>query len=263
MTDSAAADAHPRLVIVLPTYDERENIARLIPELFALQIPNMQVLVVDDNSPDGTGALADELARHADYRGKVSALRRPRKEGLGPAYVAGFKQALVMGAQLVIGMDSDFSHQPQRIPALLQRIVDCDIVIGSRYVPGGSVDSNWGIQRKALSYWANRIYAPLILNLPVHDATGGFRLFRREALIGIDLDRVRSNGYIFQVECLHVAHRLGYRLAEVPIHFPDRQRGESKMSSRIAVEAALRIWQIRWRHRHLTRQDRRQRVNAL
>ena len=263
MTDTAAADAHPRLVIVLPTYNERENIARLIAALFALELPNMSVLVVDDNSPDGTGALADELASRADYTGKVTVLHRPRKDGLGPAYVAGFKKALAMGAQLVIGMDSDFSHQPQRIPALLELIADHDIVIGSRYVPGGSVDSQWGIQRKALSYWANRIYAPLILKLPVRDATGGFRLFRREALIGVDLERVRSNGYIFQVEFIHVAHKLGYRLAEAPIHFPDRQRGESKMSSRIALEAALRVWQIRWRHRNLSPADRRQREYSL
>ncbi len=258
MTEKAVGDATPKLVVVLPTYNERENIARLVPKLLALQAPNLYVLVVDDNSPDGTGALADELAKRPEYQGRVAVLHRAQKQGLGPAYIAGFKQALAMGADLVIGMDADFSHQPQRIPALLERIQSCDIVIGSRYVAGGSVDSNWGIQRKLLSFWANRIYTRFILKLPVRDATGGFRLFRREALIGIDLDRVRSNGYIFLVELLYVAQRLDYRLGEVPIHFPDRQHGESKMSTRIALEAAMRVWQIRWRHRNLSRKDRRQ-----
>ncbi|MYI41071.1 MAG: polyprenol monophosphomannose synthase, partial [Chloroflexi bacterium] len=236
MTEGIAKEQPPKVVVVLPTYNERDNIARLLPALCQLPVANLHILVVDDNSPDGTGELVDELAQQPVYARRLHVLHRPQKLGLGPAYIAGFKAALGLGADLVIGMDADFSHQPARIPDLLRRAADCDIVIGSRYVPGGSVDSNWGAWRKLLSYWANRVYTPLILGLPVRDATGGFRVFHRAALIGIDLDRVRANGYVFLVELIYVAQRLGYRLGEVPIHFPDRQHGESKMSSRIALE---------------------------
>ena len=243
----------------MPTYNERENIERMVPELFALGIPNLHLLIVDDNSPDGTGALADELAAQDRYRGNVAVLHRPQKRGFGPAYVDGFKRALAMGAELVFSMDADFSHQPHRIPALLERAQSCDIVAGSRYAPGGSVDANWGAWRKLLSFWANRIYTPLILRMRVLDATGGFRLYRRDALIGIDLDRIHSSGYVFQVELMYVSWRLGYEIGEVAIHFPDRQRGVSKMSNRIALEAAARVWQIRWRHRNLSPAQRRAR----
>ncbi|MCY4146596.1 MAG: polyprenol monophosphomannose synthase [Chloroflexi bacterium] len=263
MTDSAAGEEPPKVVVVLPTYNERENITRMLPALCRLRVANLHILIVDDNSPDGTGKLADELTQRPDYARRLSVLHRPHKRGLGPAYIAGFKRALAMKADLIIGMDADFSHQPERIPALLRRAADCDMVIGSRYAPGGSVDNNWGVWRKLLSYWANRVYAPLILGLPVRDATGGFRVFHRAALIGIDLDRVRSNGYVFLVEMVYVAQRLGYAIGEVPIHFPDRAHGQSKMSSRIALEAALRVWQIRWRHRRLSRADRRARPYLL
>ena len=257
MTDRATGQPVPSIVVVLPTYNERENIARMVEALFALDIAALRILIVDDNSPDGTGKLADELAASSESAGRLHVLHRARKEGYGPACIAGFKRALALGADIVIGMDADFSHPPERIPALLQKAQNCDIVIGSRYAPGGSVDSDWGILRKLLSYWANRVYAPLILSMPVRDATGGFRVFSRDALVGIDLDRVRSNGYIFLVELMYVAQRLGYRIGETPIHFADRQRGESKMSSRIALEAAFRVWQIRWRHRRLSPGHRR------
>ena len=259
MTDKATGQPAQSVLVVLPTYNERENIAGMVDALFTLEIAGLRILIVDDNSPDGTGKLADELAARSESAGRVHVLHRARKEGYGPACIAGYRQALALGADIVIGMDADFSHSPERIPAMLQRARECDIVIGSRYVRGGSVDSGWGAWRKLLSYWANRIYTPLLLGMPVHDATGGFRVFRRDALVGIDLDRVRSNGYVFLVELVYVAHRLGYKIGEAPIHFADRRRGESKMSSRIALEAALRVWQIRWRHRRLSPGHRRAR----
>ena len=247
----------PKVIVVLPTYNERENITRIVPALFALNIPNFHLLVVDDNSPDGTGQVAEELANEVAYRGRINVLHRPEKQGLGPAYIQGFKRALALGADLVIQMDADLSHQPKYIPQLLEQVREFNVVIGSRYATGGSVDEGWGPLRKLLSWWANCVYAPAILHIPVLDATGGFRCYRRASLIGIDLDRVKANGYVFQVEMIYLAHRLGYRIGEVPIHFPDRQHGDSKMTGMIALEAALRVWQIKFRHRALKTCDRR------
>ena len=246
----------PKVIVVLPTYNERENITRIVPALFALNIPNFHLLVVDDNSPDGTGQVAEELANEVAYRGRINVLHRPEKQGLGPAYIQGFKRALALGADLVIQMDADLSHQPKYIPQLLEQAREYDVVIGSRYAAGGSVDEGWGPLRKLLSWWANRAYAPAILHIPVSDATGGFRCYHRASLIGIDLDRVKANGYVFQVEMIYLAHRLGYRIGEVPIHFPDRQHGDSKMTGTIALEAAVRVWQIKFRHRALKSCDR-------
>lgn len=247
----------PKVVVVLPTYNERENIPRIVPALFALEIPNMRILVVDDSSPDGTGQIVEDLAHESIYNGRLDLLRRAKKQGLGPAYIEGFKYALALGADLVIQMDADLSHQPKYIPQLLEQARLFDIVIGSRYAAGGSVDAGWGPLRKLLSWWANRLYTPAILGLPIRDATGGFRIYQRDCLIGMDLDRVKANGYVFMVELAYVAHRLAYRIGEIPIHFPDRQHGASKMSSAIALEAALRVWQIRFRHRLLKPADRR------
>ncbi|MYD08774.1 MAG: polyprenol monophosphomannose synthase [Chloroflexi bacterium] len=237
--------------IVLPTYNESENIVRLVPALFDLGQADLQVLVVDDNSPDGTGQIVETLAAQAEYAGRLHVLHRPEKQGLAPAYIQGFTLALEMGADYVIQMDADLSHQPKYIPTLLRLAREHDIVIGSRYADGGSVDESWGPLRKLLSWWANRVYAPAILRIPIRDATGGFRVYRRDALIGMDMKRVKANGYVFMVEMIYVACRLGYRIGEIPIHFPDRQHGASKMSSIIALEAALRVWQIKWRHRRL------------
>ena len=247
----------PKLIIVLPTYNERENIVRIVPALFALNIPNSHVLIVDDNSPDGTGEIAEELAGKSEYAGKLNVLHREEKLGLGPAYIQGFKHALALDADLVIQMDADLSHQPKYISKLLEKARDYDIVIGSRYAVGGSVDEGWGPMRKLLSWWANRAYTPSILRIPISDATGGFRIYHRDCLIGMDLDKVKANGYVFMVELAFVAHRLGYKLGEIPIHFPDRRHGSSKMSSNIAFEAALRVWQIKFRHRWLKPSDRR------
>ena len=249
--------AQPKVMVVLPTYNERENISRMALALFNLNIPNCRLLVVDDNSPDGTGQIAEELGQQDAYAGRVLVLRRAEKQGLGPAYIDGFKRALSLGADIIIQMDADFSHQPKYIPQFLSKIAQYDLVIGSRYIDGGSVDKSWGPLRKLLSWWANRLYVPTILNLPASDATGGFRVFRRDCLIGLDFESVKANGYVFQVEIVCIAHRLGYRIGEIPIHFPDRARGQSKMSSGIALEAALRVWQIKFRHRRLSGADRR------
>lgn len=244
----------PKLMVVTPTYNERENLPAFVEALFALGLPALEVLVVDDNSPDGTGQLAE--AMRSEYQGRVHVLHRQKKEGLGPAYLAGFKQAIALGADLIAQMDADGSHQPHYLQDMLARIADKDLVLGSRFIKGGGVDKTWSAYRKFLSLWANRIYTPAILGMPIYDATGGFKLWRRETLQGLGLERIRSNGYVFQVEMTYVAYRLGYRIAEFPIYFPDRTLGTSKMSSKVAVEAAMRVWQIRFRHQHLTPKDR-------
>lgn len=239
----------PRTMVVVPTYNERENLPTFIEALFALDIPRFEVLVVDDNSPDGTGQLAEEL--RAAYQQRVHVLHRAQKQGLGPAYLAGFRQALALGADYIVQMDADFSHQPHYILTMLEMIEQYDLVLGSRFMRGGGVDESWSLYRKLLSLWANRLYTPLILRLPVADATGGFKMWRSATLVGMNLDRIQSNGYVFQVEMTYVAHRLGYRIGEFPIYFPDRKAGSSKMSSKVALEAAARVWQILARHRHL------------
>lgn len=246
----------PKTIIVLPTYNEIENLPLITEALFDLGIDGLNILVVDDNSPDGTGKLADELAS-GKYAGRLSVLHRQEKNGLGPAYIAGFKQALKLGADYIIQMDADFSHQPKYIPDLLKAIETKDLVIASRFVKGGSVDETWSFYRKLLSWFANRIYTPLILGVPVYDATGGFRIWRRDTLIGLDLERINSSGYVFQVEMAYVTYRLGFRVAEIPIYFPDRKLGTSKMDLRIQIEAAARVWQVMRRHRALNPEMRR------
>jgi dolichol-phosphate mannosyltransferase len=232
--------------LILPTYDEAENIVPVVEAaLGALEAaaPGAHhVLVVDDNSPDGTGRLADELAAaHA----AVSVLHRPGRGGLGPAYLAGFAQALEAGAGFVLEMDADFSHDPADLGRLLAAARDADLVLGSRYVPGGHV-TDWGLVRRLVSRggcW----YARIVLGLPVRDLTGGLKCFRREVLEAIDLRTVRSHGYAFQVELTHRAVRRGFRVAEIPITFHERRAGSSKMSWRIAGEAALLVPQLRRR----------------
>ena len=248
----------PRIVVVIPTYNEKENISAITEAL--LELPaQLNLLIVDDNSPDGTGQIADQLA--AQFPGRVFVLHRYEKGGLGPAYIAGFKEALRLGADYIIQMDADFSHQPKYISELIAKLESgCDLVIASRFAPGGGVDENWSIYRKLLSWFANRVYTRLLLNIPVYDATAGYRIWRRATLVGLNLDRVRSNGYVFQVEMAYVTCRLGFQVAEIPIYFPDRQRGESKMDIRIQLEAALRVWQVMMRHRTLKPADRRTQV---
>lgn len=239
-----------KTTIVIPTYNEAENLENMASALLALPLSHFKLLIVDDNSPDGTGKIADRLA--AEHPGRLSVMHRSTKEGLGRAYLAGFARALAEGADAVGQMDADFSHPPDKWPVMVAAITDCDAVIGSRYVPGGSVDRTWPAWRKWLSAFGNT-YARTILNLPVNDATGGFRLYRRELLEQMPLERVRSNGYVFQVEMAYLAHLSGARFTEIPIYFADRQEGTSKMSLRIQIEAALRVWQVRFLYNDLKR----------
>ncbi|HEX7976808.1 MAG TPA: polyprenol monophosphomannose synthase [Anaerolineales bacterium] len=239
-----------QLTVVIPTYNEAENLPKLVSALFALPIPSLKLLVVDDNSPDGTGEIAE--AFHSEHPGQIDVLHRSGKLGLGTAYICGFQQALEAGAEAVAQMDADFSHPPEKMVAMLDALQTCDVAMGSRYVPGGSVDQRWPLWRKNLSAFGN-LYAKLILGLPIHDATGGFRIWRRDTLLGMPLHRVRSNGYAFQVEMAYLATRLGFTFQEVPFYFADRRWGCSKMSWKIQVEAAIRVWEMRIEHRHLQR----------
>ncbi len=247
--------------IVLPTYNERENITAMLEALTALPVPDLHILVVDDLSPDGTGELAETFAQaHAPQH--IHVLHRQGPRGLGHAYKAGFTYALAHGAQRLVQMDCDFSHQPQDVPRLLAALEDADMVIGSRYVHGGGTDQQWGLARKALSSWGN-LYARVLLGLPIRDVTGGFRAWRRATLIGIaPQERIHAQGYIFQVELTYLAYKLGYRIREIPIYFPERRAGRSKMSLKIQLEAAWRVWNVGWRHRHLTPADRIQEGDA-
>jgi dolichol-phosphate mannosyltransferase len=230
-----------RATICLPTYNEAENLERMIR---ALEPAGAQVLVIDDNSPDGTGAIADRLAAEFDW---VNVLHRERKEGLGPAYLAGFERALADGAELVVEMDCDFSHDPGDVPRLLAAAEDgADLVLGSRYVKGGSVSDDWGFIRRAVSSGGS-VYARLILGVPVRDLTGGFKCFRRAVLEAIDLETVQAKGYAFQIELTYRARRRGFRVVEVPIRFVDRTRGGSKMSHAIVLEAIWRVPALRLR----------------
>lgn len=235
------------LAIVIPTYNEAENLPRLVSALFALPLAGLSLLVVDDHSPDGTGQLAEELARV--HPGRMSVLHRSGKLGLGTAYISGFGQVLAQGRAQVIGqMDCDFSHPPEKLPEMLAALQGCDVVIGSRYVTGGSVDERWPFWRRSLSAFGN-FYARTILGLPLRDVTGGFRLYQRHVLEKLPLRRVRSNGYAFQVEMAYLLHKLGFTWREIPIYFADRRWGQSKMSFRIQREAALRVWQLLWEYR--------------
>lgn len=236
-----------RITIILPTYNEAENLPKLVSALFSLPL-NLSVLVVDDNSPDGTGRIADELAQQ--YSGKFFVLHRAGKQGLRSAYMEGFKMAFELGAGAVVQMDADFSHDPSVLPEMARRIVTSDVVIGSRYVKGGSLDEHWPAWRKALSSFGN-FYARTILRSPLHDMTTGFRMWRRETLQAMPLDRIRSSGYIFLVEMAYVAYLMRFRIVEVPIHFADRRWGKSKMSLKIQLEAAMRIWDVWYHYRDL------------
>src|SRR5919107_3438796 len=235
----------PGAWLILPTYNEAENLDRIVraalPRL-AEASPEPRVLVVDDGSPDGTGDIADRLATELPA---VEVLHRTAKEGLGRAYLAGFERALASGADLVMEMDSDFSHDPADLPRLIAAAADADLVLGSRYVPGGGVE-NWGLFRRALSRGGS-LYARAILGVPVHDLTGGFKCFRRATLEGIDYLDTHADGYGFQIELTYRACKRGYRVREIPIVFRDRQAGTSKMTARIALEAIWKVPALRFR----------------
>ncbi len=228
-----------RTVVCLPTYDERENLEPMLDAILA-SVPEVDVLVIDDNSPDGTGRLADAYAAREP---RVKVLHRPGKQGLGKAYLAGFGWALERGYDLVLEMDADFSHDPKYLPAMLAKAREADLVLGSRYVPGGGT-VNWGLGRRLLSRGGS-LYARTILGIRVRDLTGGFKCFRREVLEAIDLGSVECSGYSFQIELTYRALRRGFRVAEVPIVFVDRRVGHSKMSRRIVLEALGKVWTIR------------------
>ncbi len=237
-----------KTLIVLPTFNEVENLPALVQAVFGLQDQDISLLVVDDNSPDGTGQIADQLAEQ--YPGRLSVIHRRGKQGLASAYIQGFQKALETDAEAIGMMDSDFSHAPEKLPEMISAMADADLVIGSRYISGGSVDEDWPIWRKALSAFGN-FYARTILGLPVKDVTTGYRLWRSEKMRTFPLERVLSTGYIFLVEMAYLAHKLGFRIVEVPIYFADRKLGESKMDIRIQLEAAFRVWQVRFSHRKL------------
>lgn len=227
----------PRAVVCLPTYNERENLERMVR---SLADKGVRVLVIDDSSPDGTGEIADRLAAELEY---VSVLHRPRKEGLGRAYVDGFRHVLTGDAELILEMDCDFSHDPEDVPRLIAAVEEgADLALGSRYVPGGGT-ANWGLVRRLISRGAS-IYTRVLL-MPIHDATGGFKCFRRHVLESIDLDSIDAAGYVFQIETTYRTLRKGFRVVEVPIRFVDRTAGRSKMSRAIVLEAVWKVPRLR------------------
>jgi dolichol-phosphate mannosyltransferase len=229
------AEPRGRILVVIPTYQERDNLGPVVARLHAA-VPEADVLVVDDASPDGTGELADEMAA-ADPRIKV--LHREGKQGLGAAYLAGFAEALRGDYQIVVEMDADGSHPPEDLPALLEALDDADVVLGSRYVPGGVV-RNWPARRQAISR-AGNLYSRIALGVPIKDITAGFRVFRRQVLEELDLDQISSQGYCFQIDMAWRAVLGGFRVREVPITFTERERGSSKMDTSIVVEAFWRV----------------------
>ncbi len=242
------------IVVVVPTYNEAENLEAFVAELLALGLEGLRILVVDDDSPDGTGQIADKLAQR--HPNEIHVLHRQGKTGLGLAYIEGFRRALAMGADAIVQMDADFSHSPRYISQFVDALANADVIVGSRYVQGGALDERWSWWRRFLSWWANAIYTRLLLGLHVRDGTAGFKMWRRSTIEGIDFNTILSNGYIFQVEMAYVCERLGYHIVEIPIYFEDRRIGRSKMSVAVKLEAAYRTLEIRWRHRHLRPQDR-------
>jgi dolichol-phosphate mannosyltransferase len=241
-----------RVFAVIPTYNEADNLPRLMAELFALDIPNLKIIIVDDDSPDGTGEIAETM--RVLFQPDVQVIHRQGKMGLGSAYLEGFQMALERGADFVIQMDADFSHPPASVIELLEQAEHFDVAVGSRYIPGGRLDPQWGKGRHLLSWWANSIYVRLILGLHVKDATAGYKCWTRRALLQVLDHPINSNGYIFQVEMAYLAELLGLQVAETPIFFQDRRKGRSKMSNRIKLEAIWRTIQLRlqYRKRHLS-----------
>ena len=234
-----------KLGLIIPTYNEAENLQKLIPVLFALPL-DLHLLVVDDGSPDGTGQLADRFS--LEYPGRINVLHRPGKMGFASAYIQGFQYFLDQHMDAIGQMDADFSHDPAELVVMVNALDGCGMVIGSRYTAGGSVDRQWSYARRWLSAFGN-FYARTILGLPYRDVTTGYRIWRSTVLAEIPLDRIQSTGYVFLIELTYLAHRLGLQVAEVPIYFADRKRGKTKMTFKIQVEAAWRVWQLPFIHR--------------
>lgn len=237
----------PEAIIVIPTYNEAENIDRITSALFNLKITGLEILDVDDASPDGTGQVADQLVQQ--YPGRFHVLHRIAKLGLGTAYIQGFTWAIQHGYKYIIQMDADFSHPPEFVPQMLALIPDYDVIVGSRYVKGGRLDVRWAWYRRLLSWWANSVWVRLILGTKTRDSTAGFKCWNASALQRIDLDHIRSTGYIFTVELCYLAEKMGFRIKEIPIYFAERRTGESKMDSGVKFEAALRVIELRSRYR--------------
>ena len=231
-----------KITMVIPTYNESKNIVTLTTKVIALGIPGLNILFVDDNSPDGTGSIADSL--NEKYGDRVQVLHRKEKAGLGKAYIQGLTWALQNNSQVIGMMDADLSHPPEKIPEMLIELNNSDLVIGSRYVEGGALDKNWPFWRKTLSRFGN-FYSRTILEISIKDVTGGFKLWRRDALRSIPIEDIKSSGYVFQVEQTYIAFLKGLKISEVPILFSDRQFGKSKMSLRIQLEAAIRVWKLK------------------
>ncbi len=237
-----------KTTLIIPTYNEAENLPRLLDDLFGLPMGDLFVLVVDDNSPDSTGQIAEDQKK--TRRDRLEVIHRPGKLGLGSAYIQGFRFAIENDSDFIGQMDADFSHAPVKLIELRQALQNFDLALGSRYIPGGGVDQDWAFWRKGLSAFGN-YYARIILNLPIRDLTGGFRLWRRATLQAIPIERVRSNGYVFQVEMAYLAYRLGFKIKEIPIYFSERRWGQSKMSLPIQLEAAYRVWLLKRLYRDL------------
>ncbi len=236
-------DPTPRILVIIPTFNEADNLLRIVP-LVLNQDPRIEVLVVDDNSPDGTGDLADDLAEDLD---RVHVLHRLGKQGLGRAYLEGFQWGLDRDYALFIEMDADFSHDPDALPEFIEKANEFDVVLGSRYVGGRVTVINWPMSRLLISYFGSR-YARIVTGLPVRDATGGFNCWRREVLTALNLEKIESNGYTFQIELKLRAWRRGFSLTEIPIIFAERDSGESKMSKAIVFEAVWKVWKLRLLH---------------
>lgn len=228
-----------KTLIIIPTYNELDNLPKLLPEVLSKN-DEINILIVDDNSPDGTAAFVENEMKNND---RIHLIKRSSKQGLGTAYIAGFKYALQNKFELIFEMDADFSHDPKEIPKFLDEIKDSDLVIGSRYINGVNV-INWPMRRLLLSSFAN-VYTRIITGMPIHDATGGFKCFRRKVLESINLDQVRSNGYAFQIEMNFKAWKKGFKVKEIPIIFVDRMKGQSKMSRKIVREAVTMVWKLR------------------
>lgn len=237
-----------KITIVIPTYNEALNLPILCKLLFDQQVNGLHLLIVDDNSPDGCGEVAEDLANQ--YHGNICVLHRKMKEGLGRAYIQGLDEAINGGADAIGMMDADLSHPPEKLPAMIDALEHADIVIGSRYVKGGSLDDQWPFWRKMLSKFGN-YYARSILNIPVKDVTGGFKLWRKNALESIPFRESKSNGYVFQVEQSFLASKAGLRFIEIPIYFAERKFGDSKMDFKIQKEAALKVWQLKQQYKNI------------
>ena len=230
-----------RFLVILPTYNEADNLPRIVPSILE-QDPRIDVLVVDDDSPDGTGALADDLSQASD---RVNVIHRSEKQGLGAAYIEGFRWGLERNYDLLFEMDADFSHRPDALPLFIEKARDFDIVLGSRYLDGRVTVINWPMSRLLISFFGSW-YARFVTRLPVRDATGGFNCWRREVMESLDFSRIESNGYTFQIELKLRAWRKGFSLIEIPIIFEERESGESKMSKRIVREAIWKVWKLRF-----------------